>query len=155
MCAGREAASSAHRQVLRVHPPAPACLPACQTALPHKQQQAVQTGAPPDHITASHPRLTAAPLAPRLSGDYNPLHIDPEVSRRVGFERPILHGLCSMGVSVRQVLLVFGGDDPASIRSIKVMMRGTRVWPGHSCDQGVSSMRRVLLAGCQLRDRLL
>lgn len=60
------------------------------------------------------------PSMDRLSGDYNPLHIDPEVSRRVGFDRPILHGLASMGVSVRQVLQVYGKDDPASIKSVKV-----------------------------------
>jgi hypothetical protein len=38
----------------------------------------------------------------------------------VGFDRPILHGLASMGISVRQVLAVFGGDDPASVKSVKV-----------------------------------
>jgi acyl dehydratase len=58
--------------------------------------------------------------APRLSGDYNPLHIDPEVSRRVGFNSPILHGLATMGISVRQVLKLFGADKPDSIRSVKV-----------------------------------
>lgn len=123
-----------HRQVSRVHLPAPACLPACQTALSHKQQQAVHTARQGwqqlHHCIAPGGDccpLSPPSLAPRLSGDYNPLHIDPEVSRRVGFERPILHGLCSMGVSVRQVLLVFGGDDPASIRSIKVMWHA---WPG-------------------------
>ncbi|PNW83135.1 hypothetical protein CHLRE_06g308100v5 [Chlamydomonas reinhardtii] len=56
----------------------------------------------------------------RLSGDFNPLHIDPQVSARVGFQQPILHGLCSMGISVRLVLRRFGGDDPARLKSVKV-----------------------------------
>jgi hypothetical protein len=72
------------------------------------------------------PPLRPLPLVcPRLSGDYNPLHIDPEVSRRVGFDSPILHGLASMGISVRQVLQLFGADEPGSIRSVKV---GAVLW---------------------------
>lgn len=38
----------------------------------------------------------------------------------MGYEQPILHGLASMGISVRQVLQVFGRDQPASIQSVKV-----------------------------------
>lgn len=65
-------------------------------------------------------RLTIATLPCRLSGDYNPLHIDPGMSKRLGFDRPILHGLCSLGISARHVLRVFGGDDAAAVKSIKV-----------------------------------
>ena len=43
----------------------------------------------------------------RLSGDYNPLHADPDVAQMVGFERPILHGLCSFGFSMQAVLRTF------------------------------------------------
>ena len=64
--------------------------------------------------------LASPPSLPRLSGDYNPLHIDPSVAKFVGFERPILHGLCTMGVSARLVLREFGGGDPAAVKSIKV-----------------------------------
>ncbi|KAG6977024.1 hypothetical protein JG688_00000755 [Phytophthora aleatoria] len=56
----------------------------------------------------------------RLSGDYNSLHIDPEIATSVGFKQPILHGLCSMGVASRALYKQFCGGDVARFKSIRV-----------------------------------
>ncbi|PYF03294.1 acyl dehydratase [Rhodopseudomonas faecalis] len=52
----------------------------------------------------------------RLCGDRNPLHSDPEFARRAGFPRPILHGLCSYGITCRAVLQTYADYDPAAFK---------------------------------------
>jgi acyl dehydratase len=49
----------------------------------------------------------------RLSGDYNPLHISPSVARKAGYDRPILHGLCTMGIAGQLLFEEIAGGDPA------------------------------------------
>jgi acyl dehydratase len=52
----------------------------------------------------------------RLCGDRNPLHSDPAFARRAGFARPILHGLCTYGLTCRAVLQTYADYDPAAFR---------------------------------------
>lgn len=73
------------------------------------------------------PDFTAAATVPdnqahiyRLSGDYNPLHIDPESAKFGGFDEPILHGLCTFGHCGHLLLEAICGSDPARFRKIKV-----------------------------------
>jgi acyl dehydratase len=75
----------------------PAREPDCRVAIPTRENQA---------------------LLYRLSGDRNPLHSDPEFAERAGFERPILHGLCTYGICCRAVLQTFGAFDPAALKRL-------------------------------------
>ncbi|KAK0627772.1 hypothetical protein B0T14DRAFT_513330 [Immersiella caudata] len=62
----------------------------------------------------------------RLSGDYNPLHIDPAFAKVGGFKAPILHGLCFFGIAGKAVYEKFG-----AFKNIKVRFAGT-VIPGQT-----------------------
>ncbi len=67
---------------------------------------------PADHQVTLATRPEQA-LIYRLSGDRNPLHVDPKFAARGGFARPILHGLCTYGVTGRALLHALCGSDPA------------------------------------------
>jgi acyl dehydratase len=67
----------------------------------------------------------------RLCGDRNPLHIDPEHARQVGFERPILHGLCTYGIATRALLRVYCGYDASRLHRIAARF-SSPVFPGET-----------------------
>lgn len=67
----------------------------------------------------------------RLSGDRNPLHSDPRIAAAAGFPRPILHGLCTYGITCRAVLQEYCGFDPAKIKSHQVRF-SSPVFPGET-----------------------
>ncbi len=84
----------------------------------------------PEHVVELATSPNAA-LLYRLTGDMNPIHADPEVARQAGFDRPILHGLCTMGLACRALLQAYCGSDPARLKSIFVRF-SQPVFPGET-----------------------
>jgi acyl dehydratase len=77
------------------------------------------------------PTLPQAALIYRLSGDYNPLHADPDVAAAAKFPRPILHGLCTFGVAGHALLRTLCGYDPTRLRRMAVRFSAP-VFPGET-----------------------
>ena len=84
----------------------------------------------PDHIIRST-TLPQQALLYRLSGDKNPLHADPAFAALGGFDRPILHGLCTYGVVCKAAVDAVLGGDPARTRRYRARFAGV-VFPGET-----------------------
>ncbi len=85
-------------------------------------------GGDPDVVAAAEIADNQAHLY-RLSGDYNPLHIDPDAARFGGFDRPILHGLCTFGHCAQLLLGAVANGDPERFGTIQVRF-SSPVYPG-------------------------
>jgi len=83
---------------------------------------------PADHVVTYHTRTDQA-LLYRLSGDRNPLHSDPWMAARAGFDRPILHGLCTYGFAARALLHRLCDSDPSRFGAMSVRFSAP-VFPG-------------------------
>lgn len=82
----------------------------------------------PDHEVTYTTRPDQA-LIYRLSGDRNPLHSDPSFAAMAGFDRPILHGLCTFGFTGRALLAALCDNDPTRFRSVEGRF-SSPVFPG-------------------------
>lgn len=69
-------------------------------------------------LTHSMPTRPEAALIYRLSGDWNPIHADPAKAANAGFDRPILHGLCTFGMIGRALVATTCRHDPARLREM-------------------------------------
>jgi multifunctional beta-oxidation protein len=89
--------------------------------IPDRKADSILTQKIPDNQAAIY----------RLSGDYNPLHVDSSFAQMGGFPKPILHGLCSYGHAAQHVLKAFANDDPKMFKAIKARFT-KHVFPGET-----------------------
>jgi acyl dehydratase len=97
------------------------------------------TGAPQPHVLPDREPDTSIEMYGRedqamvyaLCGDRNPLHRDPAFAKRAGFDRPILHGLCSYGISCHAVLKAMLDYDASAIAQFDVRF-SSPVFPGET-----------------------
>lgn len=96
---------------------------------PVKPPAPVPEGDP--EITLDLPTRPEQALYYRLNGDDNPLHADPAVAAKAGFPRPILHGLCTLGVVCHALVRALGDYDPTRLREMELRF-SSPVFPGET-----------------------
>jgi acyl dehydratase len=99
--------------------------------LPGEPLPAVPSRNPDYAVTLPTSHAQAATY--RLSGDRNPLHIDPITARQAGHDRPILHGLSTMGLIARAVIHACAEGDAARLREIALRFTAP-VFPGDTIE---------------------
>ena len=106
----------------------------------------------PDHVVEQSTRTDQA-LLYRLTGDRNPLHSDPARATRAGFDRPILHGLCTLGFACRALVDTVAGGDPRAVAALSARF-SSPVFPGETLrteifvdTDGTGASFRVTAAG--------
>ena len=77
------------------------------------------------------PTLPQQALLYRLNGDMNPIHADPDLARKVGFDRPILHGLCSYAIAARALIDLWCDGDATQLCSLGVRFTAP-LFPGET-----------------------
>lgn len=97
---------------------------------PGASQRRERPDAPPDYMVDLATGREQA-LLYRLNGDLNPLHSDPRVAGKMGFQAPILHGLCTMGVVTHAVLKTLADYQSSSLRSLRLRF-SSPVYPGET-----------------------
>ena len=84
----------------------------------------------PDGVVET-PTLPQQALLYRLCGDKNPLHADPEFAKMGGFDKPIIHGLCSYGINCKAAVDAALGGDVDKVARYEARFRGV-FFPGET-----------------------
>jgi acyl dehydratase len=84
----------------------------------------------PDAVVTS-PTVNQTALVYRLLGGENPIHVDPDLARQSGFERPILQGLCLFGIATQAAITAFCDGEPNAVRELHVRFTAP-AYPGET-----------------------
>jgi acyl dehydratase len=106
---------------------------------------------PPDLIFASPTRADQALLF-RIIADRNPLHADPAFAASAGYDRPILHGLCTYGIACRAILAAVCDYDETRIRAFDVRFTAP-VFPGERIDTEIWVDGDLISFRCRVAER--
>jgi acyl dehydratase len=118
----------------------------------------------PDHVIEDVTRPEQGALY-RLSGDPNPIHIDPDFATMAGFEQPFVHGLCTYGFVGRAILSALCGGDPARFLHLEARFADqvyfgdsviTKIWTvgaGEAIVQAQTQKGNVVLSQARARYR--
>jgi len=106
---------------------------------------------PPD-IVCDRTTLPQAALIYRLSGDMNPLHADPEIAKTAGFKQPILHGLCTFGVTGLALLETLCDFRPERLKSMRVRFSAP-VFPGETIRTEIWRNGEVVAFRARVKER--
>jgi acyl dehydratase len=103
----------------------------------------------PDEVVSYATRPDQA-LLYRLSGDRNPLHSDPTFAKRAGFDRPILHGLCTYGFTGRALLHTVCASDPTRFGAMRARFSRPTM-PGDTLSISVWDIGSSAKGACRFR----
>jgi len=110
---------------------------------------------PPDRkpdLVVESPTLPQQALLYRLCGDKNPLHADPDFAKIGGFDRPILHGLCSFGIVCKAAVDRALGGDVAKVARYQARFRGV-FFPGETMVTSIWREGSKLLVSSSSKER--
>jgi acyl dehydratase len=106
----------------------------------------------PDHVVESITLPQQALLYRMASGDKNPLHADPGFAAFAGFERPILHGLCTYGIVCKAVVDHAVEAGPGAVASFRARFSGA-VYPGEALVTSIWEESNQLLVTAEAKER--
>ena len=98
---------------------------------PEKKEKLTSPKTDPDNVIEYKTLENQAILYRVPSGDNNPLHVDPDFAKVAGFERPILHGLCTYGITCKKLIESEFENDPLKVSEISARFSGP-VTPGNT-----------------------
>ena len=105
----------------------------------------------PDYVSEVSTKPDQA-LIFRLSGDYNPLHSDPNFAKAAGFEKPILHGMCTYGIACRSLVDEICENDASKIKRFDCRF-SSPVYPGETIITEMWKKDKMIYFNSKVKER--